>query len=176
MPKSILWHPGKDSLRKDNVASRVIRIEKISEHDLMIDVGMLSVAEDFTGIESISLPTSSTVGGSGSSEGSTLKVPSDRRALIRRNCPTATFLKFARRLRRRPVAVPSLHRVSENEFFRRYIGLVSAYPESFAWLFIVFVINTTMAYVQEESRYRVCLKEAIVSGDRERSQPARRNS
>ena len=33
-----------------------------------------------------------------------------------------------------------------------------------------------MAYIQEENRYRVCSEEAIVSGDRELSQPARRNS
>ena len=53
-----------------------MRIEKISEHDLMIDVGMLSIGEDFAGIESISFLTSSTVGGSGSHKGSPLKVPS----------------------------------------------------------------------------------------------------
>ena len=35
----------------------------------MIDVGMLSIGEDFAGIESISFLTSSTVGGSGSRKG-----------------------------------------------------------------------------------------------------------
>jgi len=53
-------------------------MEKIPEHDLMIDVGILSIGEDFAGIESISFLTSSTVGGSGSRKGSPLKVPSNR--------------------------------------------------------------------------------------------------
>jgi hypothetical protein len=53
-------------------------MEKIPEHDLMIDVGILSIGEDFAGIESISFLTSSTVGGSRSQKGSPLKVPSNR--------------------------------------------------------------------------------------------------
>ena len=53
-------------------------MEKIPEHDLMIDVGILSMGEDFAGIESISFLTSSTVGGSGSRNGSPLKIPSNR--------------------------------------------------------------------------------------------------
>ena len=54
-------------------------MEKIPEHDLMIDVGILSIGEDFAGIESISFLTSSTVGGSGSRKGSPLKVLSNRK-------------------------------------------------------------------------------------------------
>ena len=52
-------------------------MEKIPEHVLMIDVRILSIEEDFVGIESISFLTSSIVSGSRSRKGSSLKVPSN---------------------------------------------------------------------------------------------------
>ena len=64
----------------------------------MIDVGMLSIREDFAGIESISFLTSSTVGGSGSRKGSPLKVPSDRRALISTPASLAAMATLTERI------------------------------------------------------------------------------
>src|SRR5208282_4425757 len=53
---------GNEPSLNDNVASRVISGANTSTHDLMIDVGILSIDDDFAGIAQISLLTSSTDG------------------------------------------------------------------------------------------------------------------
>ena len=64
MTDAILNRAGKQPSLNDSVASRAISFAKMSTDDLMTDVGMLSITDDFAGIALVNLLTSSSVGGS----------------------------------------------------------------------------------------------------------------
>src|SRR5208282_701779 len=73
---------GNEPSLDDNVTSRVLSGANTSTHDLMIDVGILSIGDDFAGIAQISCPTSSTDGCCSMSTGVPVNCTSAYNALV----------------------------------------------------------------------------------------------